>query len=130
MGRTDQPARQELFIGYVLNDGTGQWYGPAVRVGNWKLLQGTSGGPDANNDSPPGTHDPVPGGASNSSYLLFDLSQDPGEEVDLAQEYPSILERLRYHLEIYQQSYVRPQPDFDSDCPFSGWTNSSMGRTL
>ena len=130
MGQTDQPARQELFVGYVKNDDTGQWYGPSVRVGNWKLLQGESGGPDANHHSPPGTNDPVPGGATNSSYLLFDLSQDPGEEINLAHEYPAIVERLRYHLATYQESYVPPQPDIDSSCPFSGWTNSSMGPTL
>lgn len=130
MGQTDQPARQELFVGYVKNDDTGQWYGPAVREGNWKLMQGKSGGPDADSRKPPGTDDPVPGGISNSSYLLFDLSQDPGEDNNLSQQYTSVVERLRYHLAVYQESYVSPQPNDDSECPFSGWANTSMGPTL
>lgn len=130
MGRSDQPVRQEIFVGYVKNDYTGQWYGPAVRVRNWKLLQGTSGGPDAQHDRPTGTDDPIPAGIVNSTYLLFDLSQDPGEENDLSKEYPLIVEELRYHLEVYQQSYIPPQPDDDTGCPFSAWPNTTMGPTL
>lgn len=129
-GQTDQPARNQLFVGYVQNDATNQWYGPAVRVGNWKLIQGRSGGPDADTSDPPGTKDPVPGGFVNSSYLLFDLSKDPGEDNDLASAYPETVERLRYALELYQQSYVAPQPNDDTGCPFTGLVNTSMGPTL
>lgn len=130
LGQSTIPARQEIFVGYVMNDSTGQWYGPAVRVGNWKLLQGYSGGPSAGDLHPKGTHHPTPGGMSNSTYLLFDLHQDPGEENDLSSFYPDIVEGLRYHLAVYQQSYVTPQPNDDVDCPFSGWKNTSMGPTL
>ena len=94
------------------------------------MLQGESGGPNSYLHNPSGSNDPIPGGVSNSSYLLFALSQDPCEEVDLTHEYPAIVERLRYHLATYHESYLPPYPDDDSGCPFSGWTNSSIGPTL
>jgi arylsulfatase A-like enzyme len=129
-GQTDQPARNQLFVGYVRSDFTDQWYGPAVRIGNWKLIQGPSGGPDADTLAPAGSSDPVPGGLVNSTYLLFDLSKDPGEDNNIASLFPNTVQRLRYALEVYQQSYVTPQPNDDTGCPFTGLVNTSMGPTL
>jgi arylsulfatase A-like enzyme len=42
--RTKQPARKEVFVGYGFDQR--DWYGPAIRVNHWKLIEG-SGGPDA-----------------------------------------------------------------------------------
>lgn len=42
--RTKQPARKEVFVGYGYDQK--DWYGPAIRVNHWKLIEG-SGGPDA-----------------------------------------------------------------------------------
>lgn len=124
------PARNELFVGYVKNDNTNSWYGPSVRFQNWKLIQGCSGGPHAQNMTPAGTRLPVPGGISNSTYLLFDLEQDPQEDNDLSDLYPEIVRSLRYKLQLYQQSYVPPQPNDDSSCPFTGLVNTTMGPAI
>ncbi len=71
-GLAHVPTRNELFVGYVKNDNINQWYGPAVRVEQWKLVQGVSGGPSADDLNPSGTTDPIPGGTKNSSiYLLI-----------------------------------------------------------
>jgi arylsulfatase A-like enzyme len=121
--------RQELFIGYALADSTNQWYGPAVRYQNWKIVQGTSGGPDENDSTPKGSKTPQPGGLTNTSYMLFDLETDPSEENNLADQYPDVLQDLMYKLRQYQQSYVPPQANDDSSCPFTGLINTSVGPT-
>ena len=81
---------------------------------------------DATNPAPRGTDHPLPGGLKNVSYLLFDLRQDPGEEVNMASQYPQILEDMIYKLKLYQQSYVEPQPNDGSDCPWTGFVNHSI----
>jgi arylsulfatase A-like enzyme len=123
------PTRQELFVGYSQADTTNQWYGPAIRYRNWKIVQGTSGGPDQFNDHPEGSIAPLPGGLLNSTYLLFDLKTDPMEESDVAHQYPEVVQALRYKLATYQQSYVPPQANDDSSCPFTGLVNTSVGPT-
>ena len=121
--------RQELFIGYSLADTTNQWYGPAIRYENWKIVQGTSAGPDADDPRPKGSKTPLPGGALNTSYLLFDLETDPLEETNLADFYPDVVQSLIYRLREYQKSYVPPQANDDSSCPFTGLVNTSVGLT-
>jgi arylsulfatase A-like enzyme len=41
--RGNETARKEVFVGYGFDQN--DWYGPAIRVGHWKLIEG-SGGPD------------------------------------------------------------------------------------
>ena len=121
--------RDELFVGYSFADSTNEWYGPAIRYRNWKIVQGKSGGPDKDNPAPAGTKTPQPGGLSNCSYLLFDLETDPREEIDLADEYPDVLQDLIFKLQQYQESYVPPQPNNDSGCTFTGLVNTTVGPT-
>jgi arylsulfatase A-like enzyme len=121
--------RQELFVGYAKADTTNQWYGPAVRYRNWKIVQGTSGGPDQFNNHPKGSDAPQPGGLVNSPYLLFDLETDPLEETNVADQYPDVLQEMIYKLQEYQKSYVPPQANDDSSCPFTGLVNTTVGPT-
>jgi arylsulfatase A-like enzyme len=124
------PARTELFIGFVDQAGVvDNWFGPSLRHLNWKVVQGDYAGPDELNPHAKGTPYPMPGGLTNVSYLLFDLDQDPREEVNLAPEYPDVLQDMIYKLKLYQQSYVPPQINDGSDCPFDGFANSSVGPT-
>jgi arylsulfatase A-like enzyme len=115
--------RTELFIGFVEQEYSNakHWFGPSLRHLNWKVVQGDYAGPDEFNPTPAGTLNPMPGGLSNSSYLLFDLDQDPLERVNVADEYPDILQDMIYKLKLYQQSYVGPQTNDGSDCPFGGF---------
>jgi len=140
-------ARQEVFVGYApVGTGSGtEWYGPAIRYRNWKLVQGGSGGPDRHDPHPPGgSKTPEPPGRfgyydnstlSSSSqqqqqqqqerYVLFDLSADEGEQVDLADRYPHIVQMLRSKLKEYGPYYVPPQANDDSSCPWTGYANDT-----
>lgn len=119
------PARSELFIGFVERAGSmyGDWFGPSLRHLNWKIVQGDSAGPNELDPDASGTPYPMPGGLSNVSYLLFDLDQDPKERVNLASDYPVILKDMMFKLKLYQQSYVPPQLNDGSDCPFTGFVD-------
>ena len=119
------PPRQELFVGYSTYGN--QWYGPALRWQNWKILQGPSGGPEDSERVPPAFDQPAVGGRTNDTYLLFNLLMDPGEEHDVAWQHPQIVQRLQKKLRQYQQHYVPPIPTYDSDCgPFRGIVNTSQ----
>ena len=122
------PPREEIFIGYAgYNE---KWYGPAIRYQNWKLIQGSSGGPQSEYDNPDGTSQPAPGGIiehnnnNNTttiiSYLLFDLVSDPGEVHDVANDHMDIVQMLREKLREYQTSYVPPLAEYDVDHCFHG----------
>jgi arylsulfatase A-like enzyme len=118
------PARTELFIGFVeehTETDSGPWFGPSLRHLNWKIVQGTSAGADENDPHPAGTAHPMSGGMANASYLLFDLDTDPGEMVNLAKEYPDVLNDMMFKLRLYQQSYVPPQINNDSACKWPGF---------
>lgn len=125
--------REQVFVGYVFfPEGIPgrQWYGPALRYQNWKLIQGTSGGPEDARDFPPGTETPAIGGAAGD-YLLFDIDHDPEEQYNIAEDYPVVVEALRQKLSEYQQSFVPPQ-DLDPTCPFPGldhMNNTKFGPT-
>lgn len=123
-----QPARTEPFGGYAFSNELHWWYGPSIRHLNWKLVQGTSGGPDAQTPMPVGTRMFLPPGSSKASgeYLLFDLDRDPGEETDLSEAYPEILQKMVYRLKLYQKSFVYPQVNDDSLCPFPGLVNTTI----
>lgn len=125
-------ARQEVFVGYTHNDAKGEWYGPAIRYQKWKLVQGTSGGPDQYDANPEGTpHHPQEGGAAYASYLLFDLETDPMELVNLAYVHPGVVVELIDKLKVYQQTYVPPQQDSDGQCPvYPGPVQTHLGPTL
>ncbi len=126
-----EPARTELFGGYAFwrdseyPNENHWWWGPSIRHLNWKLVQGTSGGPDASDPMPNGTRNILPPGAS-ADYLLFDLDRDPREENDLSKAHPEILEKMIYKLKLYQKSFVNPQVNDDSLCPFPGLVNTSI----
>ena len=127
------PARRELYIGHVImRDGSGihsttKWWGPAIRYGKWKLIQGKyGGGPDVSNPNPPGTVYPAPGGITNTTYQLYDVSTDKGEQVDLSMYYPRVVHMLVRKLQYYQRTFVTPQPNDDTSCPFTGLVNNSI----
>ncbi|CAJ1933670.1 unnamed protein product [Cylindrotheca closterium] len=148
----DIPIRDHVHIGYAFAAfSTKQWYGPAIRSQQWKLIQGSSGGPDENNLKPKGSDEPLPGGGSidggqsesasvnnnnnnntsfenESNYLLFDLENDPNEQHNVASQFPEIVESLVDKLREYQKTYLPPQPE-DPSCPFTGFVNTSMGPT-
>ncbi|KAL3907714.1 MAG: hypothetical protein SGARI_003400 [Bacillariaceae sp.] len=129
--RENIAARNEVFVGYTKNDATNEWYGPAMRYRNWKLVQGSSGGPDQYSKKPSGNPKrPAEGGLENATYMLFDLETDREELVDLAPLYPSVVEELRYKLQEYQKAYVPPQPYTTKDCPeCPGPVETFMGPT-
>jgi arylsulfatase A-like enzyme len=114
---SQRPIRQEVFVGYAALDGN--WYGPAMRYGNYKLLQGAAGGgPEDRHRIPPGPDRPAPpgGGDSNTTtyYRLYNVHVDPYETVDLALTYPLLVDILRAKLREYQKSYVPPiLPDLE-----------------
>ena len=119
------PARQEVYIGYAAANGL--WYGPSVRHARWKLVQGASAGPyDPSIPALGGSPQPLVGGMMNSTYLLFDLYNDPGENHNVAAVYPQITNWLMSRLQVYQQTYVY-QANNDNACPFNGTINSSVG---
>lgn len=70
----------------------------------------------------------LPPGSSKASgeYLLFDLDRDPGEETDLSEAYPEIFQKMVYRLKLYQKSFVYPQVNDDSLCPFPGLVNTTI----
>jgi arylsulfatase B len=126
------PARRELFVGYAHTNGhdanDGGWYGPAIRYGRWKLIQGLSGGPDDFDRNPEATLTPAHGG-NGTSYLLFDLTVDKEELQNLALFYPQVVQQLAEKLRYYQRTYVPPQPNNDLACPFPGLVNTTVGPT-
>mmetsp|Transcript_25173 Transcript_25173/g.28682 ORF Transcript_25173/g.28682 Transcript_25173/m.28682 type:complete len:185 (-) Transcript_25173:217-771(-) len=105
------PAPTELFGGYAcwMYGPAPVWWRPSIRHLNWKLVQGASGGPDAQNPMPPGSDNIIPPGENNGTYLLFDLKRDPREETDLSKAYPEILKKMIYRLKLYRKSFVYPQ---------------------
>jgi arylsulfatase B len=120
------PPREEIFVGYAYVDNKGgSWYGPAIRFQNWKLIQGGSGGPEDAETIPDGSKQPMDGGNTSVAYSLYDLSTDPEEKYNVANNNPHIVELLQSKLRIYQESYVPPQRDVDPSCPFNGLTNTS-----
>lgn len=115
--------REELFIGYA-NIGS-NWYGPAIRYKNWKLIQGKSGGPETINDHPIGPNQPAYGGNVSDTYLLFHIINDPTESYNLVDQYPNIVQLLQKKLQLYQQHYVPPL-QHDTTCdPFRGLINTT-----
>lgn len=122
---SSRPPREELFVGYaMLPDQPHEiWYGPAIRWKQWKLIQGQSGGPDRPGPIPPGTSKPAQGGIPSSPYLLYNLDNDPSEQVNVVEENPVIFQILRVKLQQYQESFVPPpkqSPWNDTVCDFHG----------
>jgi arylsulfatase A-like enzyme len=116
MTSPSRPIRQEVFVGYAALDGN--WYGPAVRYGKYKLLQGLAGGgPENRHYIPPGPNQPAPpGGDGNTTtyYRLYDVHVDPHETVDLALTSPVLVDILQAKLREYQKTYVPPiVPDLE-----------------
>jgi arylsulfatase A-like enzyme len=117
----EHPPREEVFVGYAVYGH--KWFGPAIRYHNWKLIQGPSGGPQAADDNPIGTDTPAEGGIPGE-YLLYDLSEDREEQVNVAAEYPLIVDIMRAKLQEYQKTYVPPIEE-DETCPFPGVVNTT-----
>lgn len=128
--KNDTAIRDHVFVGYAYAAyATNQWYGPAIRHGRWKMIQGASAGPDEYNISPNGSKQPLPGGADNCTYMLYDLELDAREQQNIADQHPAIVHFLKGKLKEYQKSFVPPQPDKDEECPFPGFVNTSIGPT-
>jgi arylsulfatase B len=121
----DKPerAREEVFVGFINYENN--WYGPAIRWKNWKLIQGGSGGPENANNYPAGTKEPAEGGLDNVTYSLYDIEMDPEEKQDKSSNRTDMVEFLRAKLQQYQKIYVRPGPEKDPSCPFPGLLNHS-----
>lgn len=112
LGKIRTHTREEAFIGYAAFEGN--WYGPALRWKNWKLIQGSTGGPDSQHITPPGTAYPASGGDIESTFLLFDVVRDPHETTNLASVHPLLVEILRGKLKQYQETFVPPiEPNFE-----------------
>jgi arylsulfatase A-like enzyme len=111
------PPREEVFVGYSFHTGSG-WYGPAIRWKRWKLIQGSSGGPESSSPDHviPGTDSPAKGGTADA---------DPAEEHDVSGDFPILLQILQAKLREYQKSFVPPMEN-DPSCPFPGAFNTSQ----
>ena len=121
------PARQEVFVGYAQAE-YGLWYGPSLRHGQWKIIQGNSGGRAWLWQKPGGgTTEPMQGGIQNTTYLLYDLSMNREESQNVADQHPEIVNWLRGRLQFYSQTFVPPQANNDHSCPLTGFENSSIG---
>ena len=126
------PPREELFVGYAMLPDlphTDIWYGPAIRWKQWKLIQGKSGGPESRDGIPPGTSMPAKGGNALSPYLLFNLDEDPTEQVNVVDQHPVVFQILRKKLQEYQKTFVPPsfrnQTQWnDTTCDFHGPTQT------
>jgi arylsulfatase A-like enzyme len=119
------PPREEVFVGYSFHTGSG-WYGPAIRWKGWKLIQGSSGGPESADHVIPGTATPAKGGTTaDTDYLLYNLESDPAEAHDVSDDYPVLLQILQAKLRDYQKSFVPPSEN-DPSCPFPGAFNSTQ----
>jgi arylsulfatase A-like enzyme len=94
-GQTDSFHSSSDIVGWEL---FGQ---AAVRRGSWKALWL-----------------PAPAGPSPERWQLFDLSKDPGEQVDLAQTYPDKLEEMLDHWRTYEAEtgtiLIKPGPLYPS----------------
>jgi arylsulfatase B len=119
--------REQVFVGYSwVSYAGGDWYGPALRYQKWKLIQGSSGGPEDPKVIPKGTKTPAVGGNVNATYLLFDLVADPSETHDVAKEHPDVVQQLMQRLQEYHKTYVAPGPDTDPNCVFKGLMNTTQ----
>ena len=129
--RYDMAVREHVLVGYAYGQkyGTKGWYGPAIRYGRWKLIQGKSGGPDQYDIKPRGSRKPLPAGVNDSSYVLYDLETDIGEVNNVASLHPDVVEFLRQKLKEYHEEVVPPQPDEDPSCPWTGTVKTTVGPT-
>ena len=95
LGTTTRPVRDA-----VVHHSNGGMFG--IRQGQWKLELGLGSG----GFSPPASVEQAPGGPAGQ---LYDLAKDPGEQYNLYQKYPDVVDRLSTLLEKYKsQGYSRP----------------------
>jgi arylsulfatase A-like enzyme len=121
------PPREEVFVGYAqfIDHEDYGWYGPAIRWHEWKLIQGTSGGPESESPDLPGTSTPARGGEPGEHYLLYNLNTDPSEQHDVSEGFPVLVQIMQQKLREYQKSYVPPIEN-DPSCPFPGSFNTTQ----
>jgi arylsulfatase A-like enzyme len=124
------PPREEVFVGYAQfldHESNSSWYGPAIRWHEWKMIQGTSGGPESESRYLPGTISPAPGGEPTSAddYLLYNLNTDPAEQQDVSRDFPVLVQMLQQKLREYQKTYVPPIEN-DPSCIFPGSFNTTQ----
>lgn len=115
-----RPARTEIYYG--VTDSTVGVHGPAIRIGKWKLINGTGGVPGGW---------PRPGNTSFANnialdddddddddkvYRLFDLETDPEERHNVAHEHKDLVDSMFARLQWYRDSAV-PQQRSDETCP-------------
>lgn len=121
--RGGAPARSEIYYG-VTDQQVGT-YGPAIRVGRWKLVEGRCGPPRTG-----GWHAPwytqEHEVSDNSSladkavdgYQLFDLEADPEERNNVATDFADWVQELKERLEWYKAGGV-PQVEDGETCEAS-----------
>lgn len=123
------PSRSEIYYG-VSDQQVGN-FGPAIRVGRWKLVEGRCGpakssGWDpswssAARNKPTELYEMDVGHDAGSAvkYQLFDLEDDPEERSNVASKFPHWVEELKQRIEWYKAGAV-PQAQSDDSCTAVG----------
>ncbi|KAL4224928.1 hypothetical protein ACF0H5_015624 [Mactra antiquata] len=80
----------------------------AIRVGKYKVTHNAGGTHSLRPHNQTGVVSPliVPTPMFTSEYQLFDLENDPLENIDLSSQLPDVLENLKSKLALYQQTLV------------------------
>ena len=85
----------------------------AIRVGDWKLLQGMNKEPIYPMAGVSGAlgDDNTRGDVGESKIYLYNISSDPTESVDLSQNYTDVVKQLQQRIEYYRQNMMPAQTD-------------------
>ena len=105
----DEPAIREATVHHSVNGSF------AIRKGPWKLIlcPGSGGWSDPKPDSP--------GIAQLPPYQLYNLEEDMGETINLAEEYPEIVDELSSLMQRYiEEGRSTPGPVLEN-VPAENW---------
>lgn len=105
------PKKKTFFLGYSATDKHGGKYGPddnycAIRQDNWKLIR-----------------DP-----DKTTFYLYDLSEDPGEENDLSSRNTEVVMLLKAEMLQYEQSFAQALKK-DETCFKRSFGETPWGQT-
>ena len=88
--------------------GKGTLYEGAIRAGDWKLLV-KNGDENPDGEKPAKSNQAKPKKAAVTSVMLFDLSIDPYESMNLAPDRPEKVLELKTRLDQFARQAVRPK---------------------